>query len=312
MSDSSSDHHTAFSSGIHGASNHSNDEILPQLESPAISPGSPGMSKGDAGLAEAALAPPAAARDDCDHDPQPIGAAEAFPRGTMLILAPQRTKAEAPNAEPAPDTSSSRIRLSPSTAMMAAVAAVGGLAGSLATAGISHLTQPQSAAPSYYAPLAEALGRVDRELTTLKSAAESTTNATNQQVVKIAERMDRVEKAQSEAGARSAKTPDLNVRMERRIAAVSSDITGTVAEPRAAMPAARPIATDARPPSPAPTVDGWVVRDVYNGSALIQGRAGIIHVVPGDNLRGLGRIKQVRRQDGKWVVVTSRGQIVSR
>ena len=63
---------------------------------------------------------------------------------------------------------------------------------------------------------------------------------------------------------------------------------------------------------PGPIIEGWVVRDVYNGSAMIQNRAGIVQVIPGDSLPGLGRIEQVRRQDGHWMVVTSRGVIVSR
>jgi hypothetical protein len=60
-------------------------------------------------------------------------------------------------------------------------------------------------------------------------------------------------------------------------------------------------------------LDGWIVRRVYNGAALIQGRfGGVIEVEPGDNLPGLGRIETIRRQDGRWVVLTSRGMIVAR
>ncbi len=41
-------------------------------------------------------------------------------------------------------------------------------------------------------------------------------------------------------------------------------------------------------------------------------RGGILEVIPGDNVPGLGRIDGIRRQDGRWVVVTSRGLIVPR
>jgi len=55
------------------------------------------------------------------------------------------------------------------------------------------------------------------------------------------------------------------------------------------------------------------VRSVYNGAALIQSRVGgVMEVEPGDNLPGLGRIEKIHRQDGKWVVVTSKGLIVTR
>ena len=37
---------------------------------------------------------------------------------------------------------------------------------------------------------------------------------------------------------------------------------------------------------------------------------GVIEVEPGDVVPGLGRIEAIRRQDGHWVVVTSKGLIV--
>ena len=61
-----------------------------------------------------------------------------------------------------------------------------------------------------------------------------------------------------------------------------------------------------------PTVEGWVLRDVANGGALIEGRQGIFEVYAGDAVPGLGRIDAIRRQDGRWVVVTSKGLIVAR
>jgi hypothetical protein len=61
-----------------------------------------------------------------------------------------------------------------------------------------------------------------------------------------------------------------------------------------------------------PIVEGWVLRDVANGGALIEGRRGIFEVYAGDPVPGLGRIDAIRRQDGRWVVVTSRGLIVAR
>jgi hypothetical protein len=59
-------------------------------------------------------------------------------------------------------------------------------------------------------------------------------------------------------------------------------------------------------------VEGWVLRDVANGVALIEGRQGIFEVYAGDPIPGLGRIDAIRKQDGHWVVVTSRGLIVGR
>ena len=49
-----------------------------------------------------------------------------------------------------------------------------------------------------------------------------------------------------------------------------------------------------------------------DGGALIEGRNGLYEVYAGDPVPGLGRIDAIRKQDGRWVVVTSRGLVVSR
>ena len=54
-----------------------------------------------------------------------------------------------------------------------------------------------------------------------------------------------------------------------------------------------------------------MVRDVHRGTALIEGRMGMIEVEQGDLVPGLGRVDAIRKQDGRWVVVTSRGLITS-
>jgi hypothetical protein len=70
------------------------------------------------------------------------------------------------------------------------------------------------------------------------------------------------------------------------------------------------------PPAPSetkrpPVVEGWVLRSVSDGVALIEGRHGVIEIEPGDSLPGIGRIHEIKRQDGRWVVVTPKGLIVS-
>ena len=44
-------------------------------------------------------------------------------------------------------------------------------------------------------------------------------------------------------------------------------------------------------------VDGWALRDVGNGGALIEGRGGIYEVYAGDPVPGLGRVDAIRKQD---------------
>ena len=247
---------------------------------------------------------------------------------TALVLARPQLKAERANPEPAQSAQASPHRGFRSLAATAAIAAaVGGLAGSLATAGIIYLKMPPPSAPVDYTGFTAALGRVNHDLAALKAGIANSTKATNQQVTKIADRMDHTEKAQAEAGSRLAKAGDSIDRVERRLAAAAApapvptaaaapatDVTGAIAETHVATetsPAAdakRSLAT----PSPLLVVDGWVLRDVYRGAALIQGRGGVIEVLPGDQLPALGRVEQIKRQDGRWVVVTSRGLIVQR
>ena len=92
--------------------------------------------------------------------------------------------------------------------------------------------------------------------------------------------------------------------------------TATATAPSAATPPAAPatpdttgsIASDGRPKPP--VVDGWVLRQVFDGFALIEGFNGrLFEVGPGSNIPGIGRVETIRRQEGQWVVVTPKGII---
>src|SRR5947209_20628838 len=97
------------------------------------------------------------------------------------------------------------------------------------------------------------------------------------------------------------KAPQIASAEDSRAADVLSPATAATAPPLAPVPA--PVAA---------IVPGWAVRDVYRGVAMLQsGLGGMVEVEPGDVLPGLGRIEAIRRQDGRWVVVTSKGTITS-
>ena len=71
--------------------------------------------------------------------------------------------------------------------------------------------------------------------------------------------------------------------------------------PHAAEAAARPA-----------VVQGWLLRDVYGGLALVEGRfGGLREVAPGEFVPGAGEIRSIERRGRGWVVVTSRGLIVA-
>jgi hypothetical protein len=75
---------------------------------------------------------------------------------------------------------------------------------------------------------------------------------------------------------------------------------------------ADPVAsTSARPYSGTTltTIAGWTVRDVYGGTATLEGPDGIRKAARGDTVSGVGKVKAILRWDGRWIVVTSSGVI---
>ena len=54
---------------------------------------------------------------------------------------------------------------------------------------------------------------------------------------------------------------------------------------------------------------GWVVRDVYDGVAIVQGRHGSMEVVPGVSIPGAGVVKSIDRRGAGWTVTTTKGQM---
>jgi hypothetical protein len=136
---------------------------------------------------------------------------------------------------------------------------------------------------------------------------------------KTSDRLDKVEKAQAEPAAKLAKLseavdklratpPAVPAAVAAAIPVAAKDVTGSVTPPATAAPAAQAKTEVGR----LPTVDGWVLRDVANGGALIESRRGIYEVYAGDPIPGVGRVDAIRKQDGRWVVVTSKGLIVAR
>ena len=58
-------------------------------------------------------------------------------------------------------------------------------------------------------------------------------------------------------------------------------------------------------------ITNWVVRDVYDGIALVESPRGSIEVTPGEIIPGAGTVKSIQRRGGGWIVITSRGLVNS-
>jgi hypothetical protein len=199
-------------------------------------------------------------------------------------------------------------RVPPMVRFAAAIAlAVGGgaAAGSLTTWWVTHAPpSDQVAAAGETAQVKLAVERLHSDLVALRSDFEGSNRVASTQFARLSDRIDRAERAQAEPAAKLAKINEALERIDRR--------TRDIAEPVVALP-------DQRVSAPVPiketsrvsVVPGWVVRNVYDGAALIQGRIGMIEVEVGDPLPGGGRVQAIRRQEGRWVVVTTKGLILA-
>jgi hypothetical protein len=253
--------------------------------------------------------------------PDPATADAPRPPGKVLIMsAGDRSwegSASGPEMRSEPSSGMfGKRRLSALAAVVALAAIAGALGGALATAGVSHYFGAADAASAGNSGLEASIARIDADILALQVSVEQTAKTGITQFNKTSDRLDKVEKAQGEPAAKLAKLSEAVEKLRAAPAAAvpvaaapatAREATGSIAAPAAA-PAAPPKAEVAR----LPTVEGWVLREVGRGGALIEGRRGIFEVYAGDPVPGLGRVDAIRRQDGRWVVVTSKGLIVAR
>ena len=241
--------------------------------------------------------------------------ASRFPGKLMIMSAPGWDgDAAGPQAEsePARDMFGKR-RLSAMAAVVALAVLAGALGGALATAGFLHF----DVAGSDSRALEASVARIDADIVALKADVEHTSKLGVAQFNKTSDRLEKVEKAQAEPAAKLAKLSEAVDRLRATPQALPVPVAAAPVAPKEVTGSIAPAA--GAPAAPAkvevgrlPTVEGWVLRDVANGGALIEGRHGMFEVYAGDPVPGLGRVDAIRRQDGRWVVVTSKGLIVAR
>jgi hypothetical protein len=189
-------------------------------------------------------------------------------------------------------------------ACLALAAAFGGMTGALGAYG---LVRPQPAriaagelGTEEIQALKENVVQARVELAALKASLDAGNRNATTQLAKVGERIDRIERNAAEPAARINKAVENLERISRAEGITRlGDLTGSIAS---AQPA----------PGKPGGLDAWVLRDVRHGTAFIEGRAGMMEVEQGDLVPGLGRIDAIRKQDGHWVVVTSRGTISMR
>jgi hypothetical protein len=57
------------------------------------------------------------------------------------------------------------------------------------------------------------------------------------------------------------------------------------------------------------TIDGWIVRDVSGGTAILEGPDGIWRATRGSTVPRVGTVESIVRWGNRWIVVTSSGLI---
>jgi hypothetical protein len=292
-----------------------------EVESPRLAPDQAETSpKPDAPKVEAVTVEPPKV------EAPKVEAAKAEPPlipGKLLVMSPGERAWNGEEAGAKPETAgeatSGKRRMSAMAAVVALATVAGAVGGALATTGLGHMMRADAPATNNSA-LEASVARIDADIQALKVSLEHTSKMGMSQFNKTSDRLDRVERAQAEPAAKLAKLSEAveKLRAAPAPAAVAAttpvaakDITASVAPPATA---SAPVPLPAPAPEVArlPTVEGWTIRDIGRGGALIESRRGLFEVYAGDSIPGLGHVDAIRRQDGKWVVVTSKGLIVAR
>ncbi len=171
---------------------------------------------------------------------------------------------------------------------------------------------------------AAALDRLERA----DKAAQASAQDAAARLARLAEQLDRLERMEADP-ARFAGLAERLDRIERhaaalKVAAPEPVQTGALQpaaerQPEAKAAEARAPETrapetrtaDAKAPHPRTVpVEGWVLRDVYDGLALVESRNKRLHeVAPGQSLPGVGRVEAIERRGKAWFVVTQKGVI---
>lgn len=136
-------------------------------------------------------------------------------------------------------------------------------------------------------------------------------------LIKVAEQLERIEREPSKAAGVVAERLE---RIERQVIATANTVAASTPVPVAAPAKA---AVPAPPPIPDPTqtasipkfdprqtpIEGWVLLEVYDGAALIEGRNKAHEVTPGQNIPGVGKVLSIEKRGKAWIVVTDKGFI---
>lgn len=165
--------------------------------------------------------------------------------------------------------------------------------------------------------LRKQLSGISEGLDGLRTTVDLSSKATNDRFGRFAENLDRIERVNSSSNAKLDRLAQAQAHISATAAATS--------QPRAAaMPAMPVVASSGDAPESTGSISqsertstrrkvvtGWSVRQVYEGIAILQGPSGVVEALLGQQVPGLGRIKEIRTESGEPVVLSSAGAILS-
>jgi hypothetical protein len=164
------------------------------------------------------------------------------------------------------------------------------------------------------AQLRRQIAGVSENLDGLRTAVDLSSKATSDRFARYAENLDRIERVST---ASTAKLDKLALAQPAAPAPTTSQLTPPVqAMPMMAQAAPAPDVTGSVSPSerasaPRKVFKGWSVREAYEGVAILQGPNGVVETVLGQQVPALGRIEEIKNENGRLIVLTSGGAVLS-
>jgi len=149
------------------------------------------------------------------------------------------------------------------------------------------------------AQLRRNIADLSNEVTTTRTALAAANKAASERLTHVTQDLDRAERDPPRPAGRIERRAADGAQVTRVARAdPAPDVTGTIQPPRQ---------TNARPE----IIAGWRVRRAYDDTAVLEGQYGVIEVVIGQDVPNLGRIQDIKYENGRWQVLTTNGVINS-
>lgn len=163
------------------------------------------------------------------------------------------------------------------------------------------------------AQLRKQVSGVSENLDGLRTAVDQSSKVTNDRFGRFAENLDRIERVSSSSTAKLDKLAQVQAQAPAPAIVQSQPVPqqGPMMASITAPEFTGSVPAPERAPAPRKTIKGWSVRQAYEGIAILQGPNGVIEAVLGQQVPGLGRIEEIRNENGRLVVEAGSGVIYS-